>query len=121
MNNFGDFLWGLIVLYFWFMIIWVFIRVFADIFRRRDLSGRMKALWIVALFVLPFLGAIIYMATRPHLSEDDLVATPVATHAAQPVAAASTADEIAKLSTLRDSGALTPAEFDVAKAKALAA
>jgi hypothetical protein len=120
MNSFADFFWAMIVIYFWFMVIWIFIRLFADIFRRRDLSGAMKAIWIVALFVIPFLGAIVYMVTRPHLPEDDVVVAANATQPQQVVATASAADEITKLTGLRDSGVLTPAEFDLAKAKALA-
>lgn len=119
MNSFADFFWAMIVVYFWFMVIWIFIRLFGDIFRRTDLSGAMKAIWVVALFVIPFLGAVVYMVTRPRLPQDDLVA---ATNAApqQPVITTSTAEEISKLTVLRDSGVLTPTEFDLAKAKALA-
>ena len=56
-----DFFWGIIIFYFWFMVIWIFIRVFADIFRRRDLSGVAKVAWTIALLILPFLGALVYM------------------------------------------------------------
>ena len=59
--TFGDLFWSLIVFYFWFMLIWIFIRIFADIFHRRDITGGMKAVWIIALIFLPFLGALIYM------------------------------------------------------------
>lgn len=120
MNSFADFFWAMILFYFWFMIIWIFIRVFADIFRRQDLSGGKKAIWIIALFVVPFLGAIVYMATRPRLPEEEAFAAP-AVAPQQLATTPSTADEIAKLTTLRDSGALTPVEFDAAKAKVLAA
>ena len=41
--NFGDVLWGMLVFFFWFMAIWIFIGVFADIFRRNDISGWAKA------------------------------------------------------------------------------
>jgi hypothetical protein len=47
------------------MAIWIFIAVFADIFRRNDLSGGAKAGWILLIFVLPFLGALIYVVARP--------------------------------------------------------
>jgi Short C-terminal domain/Phospholipase_D-nuclease N-terminal len=126
MNSLADFIWAMIAFYFVFMLIWIFIRIFGDIFRRDDLSGAMKVVWIVVLFVLPFLGAMIYLISRPKgvADAETLGATPAAApQAAPPQAAAasgSTADEIAKLATLRDSGAITSAEFDAAKAKALA-
>ena len=47
MNSFADFFWYMIEFYILFMIIWIFIRVFADIFRRTDMKGGMKALWII--------------------------------------------------------------------------
>ena len=62
--TFGDFLWGMLVFLFWFMAIWIFITVFADIFRRSDLSGWGKAGWVLLIFILPFLGALIYIGTR---------------------------------------------------------
>ena len=68
--TFGDIFWSLIVFYFWFMIIWIFIRIFADIFHRRDLSGAMKVIWILVLFILPFLGALIYMLMRKPTEQD---------------------------------------------------
>ena len=52
-------LWAMLAFLFWFMIIWMFIGVFADIFRRNDLSGGAKAGWLLLLFVLPFLGILI--------------------------------------------------------------
>src|SRR5436309_14522775 len=67
----GSVIWAMIVFFFWFMAIWIFITVFADIFRRRDLSGAAKAGWIILIFVVPFLGAIIYMIARPKMTDQD--------------------------------------------------
>ena len=61
----GDLLWSMLVFFFWFMAIWIFITIFADIFRRGDLSGGAKAGWILLIFILPFFGALIYIAMRP--------------------------------------------------------
>ena len=123
MNSFADVFWAMIMFYFVFMIIWIFIRIFADIFRRQDLTGVMKVVWILVLFWIPFFGAMIYLIARPKLPTDDEVATAAPVAPTQPQAApasASSADEIAKLAALRDAGTITPAEFDAAKAKALA-
>jgi len=133
-NSFADFFWAMIVFYFLFMIIWIFIRIFADIFRRRDLTAVWKVIWIIVLFWIPFFGAIVYMLTRP-VTEQDLEeqaqaqqqqAAMAAQQAAQAqfvkqaAADSSTADQITKLVSLRDSGALTQEEYETAKAKALA-
>jgi len=118
-NSVWDFFWYLIVLYFWFMVIWIFIRIFADLFHRRDLSGGMKVVWVIGLIFLPFLGALIYLLTRkptPQDAEDEAAAK----EAIRRQVGYSSADEIAKLQQLKDSGALTQDEFDKAKAKALA-
>jgi hypothetical protein len=69
--NLGEWLWAMFVFFFWFQAIWIFIRVFADIFHRRDLSGGAKAGWILLLFVLPFFGALIYLIARPTMTEQD--------------------------------------------------
>jgi hypothetical protein len=70
--GFWDLLWGMVIFFFWFMAIWIFISLFADIFRRDDLSGGMKAVWILALFILPFLGALIYIVSRPKATPQDV-------------------------------------------------
>ena len=67
----GDILWGMLVFFFWFMAIWIFITVFADIFRRNDLSGWGKAGWILLDLHRPVLGALIYLIARPKMTEQD--------------------------------------------------
>ncbi len=119
MNSFVDFLWAMLVVYFWFMVIWMFIRVFADIFRRHDLTGAWKVIWIVVLIAVPFLGALIYILIRPVTDEDREMAQQQVQQQ-QRAAGYSAADEITKLTALRDSGSITAEEFETAKAKALA-
>jgi type VI protein secretion system component VasK len=118
--SFGDFLWTMVVFFFWFMIIWIFITVFADIFRRNDLSGLAKAGWILIIFLIPFLGALIYIIGRPKMTAQDVQMMARADAASKAAAAVSPADEIAKLQQLKDAGSITQAEFDTLKAKALA-
>ena len=65
--GFGDFLWTMFAFFFWFMLIWMFIACFADIFRRRDLSGGAKAGWILLIFILPLFGILIYVIARPSI------------------------------------------------------
>jgi hypothetical protein len=117
--TFGDIFWSLIVFYFWFMVIWIFIRIFADIFHRNDLSGVMKVIWVLVLFWIPFFGALIYMLMRKP-TEQDVQEMQQVQEMQRRAAGYSAADEIAKLEALKASGAITQAEFDAQKAKALA-
>jgi hypothetical protein len=117
-NTFGEFIWALIVFYFWFMVIWIFIRIFADIFHRRDLTGAWKVVWIIVLIALPFLGSLIYLIARKP-TEQDMEDSKAAMDMQRRMVGYSAADEVAKLNQLKESGAITQAEFDAAKAKAL--
>jgi short subunit dehydrogenase-like uncharacterized protein len=67
----GSVLWAMIVFFFWTMAIWIFISLFADIFRRNNLTGWAKAGWIALLFILPLIGALIYMIARPKVTDQD--------------------------------------------------
>jgi len=118
--SFGDVLWSMLILFFWVMAIWMFIAIFADIIRRNNLSGWGKAAWIILLFIVPFFGALIYIIARPKMTEQDkeILAKVQASQRRQ--AGYSAADEIAKLSALRDKGDITPAQFEELKTQALA-
>ena len=117
--SFGEVLWTMLIFFFWMMAIWVFISLFADIFRRNDISGWAKGGWIFLLFVLPFLGALIYIIARPKMTEQDKERIEQMQEAQRRAAGYSAADEIEKLTKLRDSGAITAEEFEEMKRKAM--
>ena len=119
-GTFANFLWSMLVIYFVFIVIMMFVRVFADIFSRENLSGWGKAGWIFVLFVIPFLGILIYVVARPKNTEQDkrMMAEMQAQQAR--LAGGSSVDDIAKARELLDKGSITQAEFDAIKAKALA-
>ena len=117
--NFGDVLWGMLVFFFWFMAIWIFIAVFADIFRRNDISGWAKAGWILLIFLVPFLGALIYIIARPKMTAQDKELLERSQEAQRRIEGYSPADEIAKLAKLRDDGQITAAEYEEMKKKAM--
>ena len=117
--DFGDFLWTTIAFFFWFMLIWMFIAVFADIFRRNDLSGLAKAGWLLVLVVLPFLGALIYIVMRPKVTAQDVELMTRAEAGQKAAASVSVADQIAKLQELKAAGAISEAEFEALKQKAI--
>jgi hypothetical protein len=123
---FLDVLWTMLVFFLWVMWFWLLITVFADIFRRDDLSGLGKTGWIILVILLPFLGVFIYLITQ----NDKMVARNVSQARAQQAqfdeyvkgvaGSGGAAAEIEKAKGLLDSGAISQAEFDALKQKALA-
>ncbi len=117
--TFWDVIWSMVIFFFWFMLIWIFISIFADIFRRNDLSGGWKAIWIVVIFIIPFFGALIYIISRPKVTAQDVQMMTQADAAQKAAAGVSTADQIAKLNELKASGAITVPEYEALKKKAI--
>jgi len=121
---FLNFVW-LMILFFAFIIwFWLLISIFGDIFRRRDIGGGMKALWIIFIVLFWWLGVLIYLiANHDGMSERSMEqmknAQAQQAEYIQTVAGTSPADQIASAKQLLDSGTITQAEFDAMKAKAL--
>jgi hypothetical protein len=109
----------MVVFFFWFMLIWIFIGVFADLFRRNDLTGWAKAGWLLLIFVLPFFGILIYMIARPKMTEQDKEMMAVISERERRATGYSAADEVAKLAKLRDEGKITAGEYEQMKQQAL--
>jgi hypothetical protein len=106
-----------------FMLIWVVISVFMDIFRSRDLSGWSKALWTLFIVFLPWLGVFVYLVARGNTMADrrfdeNYGVGPMGTYPT-PVAASPTGD-LTALADLRDRGVIDEAEFQVMKQKVVA-
>jgi len=98
------------------IMLWAFTLV--DIFRRNDLSGWAKALWVIFVLILPLLGMLIYFIVRPTLPED-IAAQEEYRQAREAAEAADIADKLHKLSELKDKGDITQEEFERQKAKLL--
>jgi len=122
---FLDVLWTMVVFFAFIIWIWLLITVFADIFRRHDIGGGLKAVWIVFVIILPYLGVLIYLIAE-HQGMADRNAAQMSQIKEQQdayiksVAGSSPTDQIAQAKSLLDSGAISQAEFDSIKAKALA-
>ena len=116
---FLDMLWTMIMFAFFVMYIWIVIMVLADNFRRNDHGGWAKAGWTLFIIFLPLLGVLVYMIARPKMTEQDQQLLAEAERQRQYVSGYSTADELAKLQQLKDSGAISAEEFESAKKKAL--
>jgi len=115
----GSVIWTMTVFFFWMIYIWMFIAVFGDIFRRNDIGGGKKAMWIIFVIFLPLLGILIYMISRPKMTEQDKQLMEKAQAQQHRAAGYSAAEEIAKAQALKDSGAITDAEFQELKRKAM--
>ena len=115
----GSVIWTMAIFFFWMIYIWMFITIFADIFRRNDIGGGKKAMWIIFVIFLPLLGILIYMIARPKMTEQDKQLMEKAQAQQHRAAGYSAAEEIAKAQALKDSGAITEAEFQELKRKAM--
>jgi hypothetical protein len=122
---FLDVLWTMLIFFLWITWFWLLITVFADVFRRHDASGLTKVLWIIFVIVLPFLGVFVYLIANHEGMTQRNVRQAQAQRAemddyVRSVAGGGAAAEIEKAKGLLDSGAITQAEFDAIKQKALA-
>jgi Tfp pilus assembly protein PilO len=93
--------------------------VFADLFRRNDLSGWAKAGWLLLIFILPFFGILVYLIARPKMTEQDKEMMAAMQERERRATGYSAADEVAKLAKLRDEGKITAEEYEQMKQQAM--
>ena len=123
---FLDVLWTMLIFFLWIIWFWILITVFIDLFRRKDTSGVSKVLWIIFVILVPFLGVFIYLLVNHDGMADRNIQQAQAQRAQMDQYVRDTAGsggaaaEIEKAKGLLDSGAISQAEFDAIKAKALA-
>jgi Short C-terminal domain/Phospholipase_D-nuclease N-terminal len=122
---FMDVLWSMIIFFFWVIWIWIVITVLVDVFRRHDIGGWAKAAWVIFVVILPWLGVLIYLiAEHDGMRERSIKQAQGQQQAfddyVRETAGGGAAADIAKAKELLDSGAITQAEFEALKAKALA-
>jgi len=124
---FLDVMWTMLVFFIWIIWFWLLITVFADVFRRHDISGFVKALWLIFVILVPYLGVFIYLIAESKGMAERKAAEMQASQAQfddyvrQTAGGGGAAAEIDKAKQLLDSGAITQSEFDTLKQKALAA
>jgi Phospholipase_D-nuclease N-terminal len=93
----------------WF---WLLITVFGDLFRRHDISGWIKAIWVIVLIVFPYLGVFAYLITQGWgMAERSGQQAQLAREELRRVVGFSAADEIEKLDRLKKAGSITDQEF----------
>jgi hypothetical protein len=116
--SFGNFLADVITVFLFVVWFWLLIIVFGDLFRRHDISGWGKAIWVIALLVFPYFGVFIYLITQSaRMAERNVEQAQRARDELRQVVGFSVADEIKKLDELKKSGAISDAEFARLRAK----
>ncbi len=126
--TFFDLFWSLLVFFIWVMWFWLLFTIWFDIFRRDDISGGSKTLWLLFTILVPFLGVFVYlikendgMMKRAQARAQRDRQHMTSTCARRPSSGTgSAAEEIARGKELLDRGVITQAEFDVLKTNALA-
>ena len=123
--SFGQALLAIVEVFLFVAWLWILFAVIADLFRDHELSGWAKAGWVVVLILLPLLGTLIYLIARGQgmrersIAEQRELQGQVDTYVRE-TAGTSSADQLHKLSDLKQRGDITQAEFDQQKAKLLA-
>jgi hypothetical protein len=123
--TFGDALLTVLEFAILFLWIWVAVGVVFDVFRSSDLSNWGKALWILFIILIPYIGVLAYVIARghkmhEHREQDQMQAEDFQRFEAGARAPSGSVDDLAKLAELHDRGKLTDEEFNEAKAKLLA-
>lgn len=124
-SNFWEFLWLIAISFFLLSYLMVLVRIVVDVFRDNSMGGFAKALWIIALLLVPLLTALIYIIARGQgmaqrqLADEQKFKSQTDAYI-RDVAKATPADQIARAKTLLHEGAITEAEYAEIKAAALA-
>ncbi len=127
MNSFWDFFWFIISFFLLMAYLVVLFQIVTDLFRDREVSGGMKAVWILFLIIIPIITSLAYLIARGHgMAERNMAAATAAradtdNYIRQVSAGSSSpADEIARAKALLDAGTIGQDEYEALKAKALA-
>jgi hypothetical protein len=123
--NIGEALLVAFEVFFFVIWIWILITILSDLFRDHETSGWAKAAWVLFLVFIPFLTALIYLIARGSGMRDRTIKAQAEAKQhfdsyVREQAHTTPADELHKLNELKEKGALSPEEFDKAKAKLLA-
>jgi ABC-type multidrug transport system fused ATPase/permease subunit len=123
---FLEVLWTMLVFFLWVSWFVLLFRVVGDVFRRHDISGGKKTLWLIFLVFVPFIGVFAYLITnsddmaRRQAQEVQAAQSQFDDYVQSVAAQGGSAAEIEKAKQLLDSGAITQAEFEAIKSRALA-
>jgi hypothetical protein len=118
--SFGSFLLDVLAIFAFVLWFWLLITVMGDLFRRRDISGLSKALWLILLIIFPYLGVIIYLVSQSRdMAERSNQRMQQAREEIRHIVGFSAADEIEKLGRLKNSGAISDEEYARLRARVM--
>jgi hypothetical protein len=116
--TYSNFLMNVLGIFAFVVWFWLLVVIYGDLFRRHDISGWGKALWVIGLVVFSYLGILAYLITQGRgMAERNAQQAQQAREELRRVVGFSVADEISKLDQLKKSGAITDAEFQRLRAK----
>ena len=116
--TYSNFLMNVLGIFAFVVWFWLLVVIYGDLFRRHDISGWGKALWVIGLFVFSYLGILAYLITQGRgMAERNAQQAQQAREELRRVVGYSVADEISKLDQLKKSGAITDSEFQRLRAK----
>jgi predicted membrane channel-forming protein YqfA (hemolysin III family) len=116
--SFSNFLADVLAIFVFVVLFWLLITVFSDLFRRHDISGWAKAIWVIVLILTPYIGVLGYLIFQGHgLAERNKQQAQHAREELRQIVGFSVADEIQKLDALKKSGSITEDEFARLRAK----
>ncbi|HEY4396291.1 MAG TPA: SHOCT domain-containing protein [Acidimicrobiia bacterium] len=118
--TFGDFFLAVLYVFAWVILFWLVITVFVDVFRRRDISGWVKALWVIVVVLIPWLGVLIYLISQHDgMAERSERAAVQERDQLRHVVGYSPADELEKLDRMKSEGKLSDEEYQRLRARVL--
>jgi len=116
--TYSNFLMNMISIFVFVVWFWLLIVIYSDLFRRHDISGLNKALWVIGLVLTSYLGIIVYLITQSRgMAERNAAQAQLARDELRKVVGYSVADEITKLDQLKKSGSITDDEFKKMRAR----
>jgi predicted membrane channel-forming protein YqfA (hemolysin III family) len=116
--TFGNFLLDVFSIFIFVLWFWLLITVFADLFRRHDTSGWVKAIWVIFLIVFPYLGVFVYLISQSRgMAERNAQRAQQAREELRHIVGFSAADEIEKLDRLKNAGTISNEEYGRLRAR----
>jgi high-affinity K+ transport system ATPase subunit B len=116
----GEFLLWLLWIFLFVVWFWLLITIFSDIFRRHDIHGGAKTLWVIFVIVLPFLGIFVYLITQSKgMAERNIAQAQAQQEQLRQIVGTSSADELMKLDQLKSNGSITDDEYQKMRAKVI--
>jgi hypothetical protein len=116
--TFGDVLLAVIYIFGWVILFWLIITVLADLFSRHDVSGWVKALWVIFVILFPFLGVLVYLITQhAGMAERSTRRADQARDELRQTVGFSVADELEKFDRMKNEGRISEEEYQRLRAR----